>query len=54
MNIIDDIEKSREELNKLGSTKDLQDPEVIQMSQSLDQLINEYYKNSHEKKPANS
>lgn len=44
MGIIDLINELRAHLDKLGFEKGLQDPEVIELSQKLDKLINIYYK----------
>lgn len=38
------IEGLREKLNDIGLTRKLIDPEVIQVSQQLDQLLNQYNK----------
>ncbi|WP_425802393.1 Spo0E family sporulation regulatory protein-aspartic acid phosphatase [Desulfitobacterium sp. Sab5] len=38
------IEETRKELNQLGMCKPLTDPEVIDLSQRLDLLLNEYQK----------
>lgn len=43
MDIISRIEKLRLELHKLAIEKGLQDPQVIEVSRLLDELINEYY-----------
>lgn len=40
------IEETRKELNQLGMYKPLTDPEVINLSQRLDLLLNEYQKHS--------
>ncbi|CDX02277.1 Spo0E like sporulation regulatory protein [Desulfitobacterium sp. LBE] len=37
------IEDMRKELNQLGKRKPLTDPEVISLSQRLDELLNEYH-----------
>ncbi|AFM01090.1 MULTISPECIES: aspartyl-phosphate phosphatase Spo0E family protein [Desulfitobacterium] len=37
------IEDMRKELNQLGKRKPLTDPEVVDLSQKLDKLLNEYY-----------
>lgn len=37
------IEALRKRLNKYGSTHSLVDDEVVQMSQQLDVLLNQYY-----------
>ena len=37
------IEEMRSELNQLGKRKPLTDPEVVDLSQKLDALLNEYY-----------
>lgn len=44
MDIIQRIEKLRRELVEQGQKKGLQDPNVIELSQRLDKLINVYYK----------
>lgn len=44
MDIIQRIEKLRRELVEQGQQKGLQDPNVIELSQRLDKLINVYYK----------
>lgn len=44
MDIIQRIEKLRWELVEQGQKKGLQDPNVIELSQRLDKLINAYYK----------
>ncbi|AHF06777.1 aspartyl-phosphate phosphatase Spo0E family protein [Desulfitobacterium metallireducens] len=36
------IEEVREELIQLGANKPFTDPEVVKISQELDQLLNEY------------
>ena len=36
------IEKLRKHLNELGKVKSLSDPEVVDTSQKLDDLLNEY------------
>ncbi|MDQ0174600.1 aspartyl-phosphate phosphatase Spo0E family protein [Bacillus chungangensis] len=36
------IEKLRKQLNELGKVKSLYDPEVVDTSQKLDELLNEY------------
>ncbi|WP_088186680.1 aspartyl-phosphate phosphatase Spo0E family protein [Desulfosporosinus sp. FKA] len=41
--LLKSIEIVREKLNTLGSNKSLVDPEVIQLSQRLDLLLNIYY-----------
>ncbi|HVJ50709.1 aspartyl-phosphate phosphatase Spo0E family protein [Desulfitobacterium sp.] len=38
------IEALRKRLNKLGTTHDLVDDEVVAVSQQLDQVLNEYQK----------
>jgi hypothetical protein len=38
------IEKMRRELVELGMQKGFQDPQVIEKSQTLDELINQYYR----------
>lgn len=38
------IEETRKELNHLGMCKSLTDPEVINLSQRLDLLLNEYHR----------
>ncbi|MEN6350979.1 MAG: aspartyl-phosphate phosphatase Spo0E family protein [Syntrophomonas sp.] len=43
MNIIKRIEDLRYELVRLGALKGFQDPEVIKLSQRIDDLINRYY-----------
>lgn len=42
--LIKPIEEMRKELNQLGKRKPLTDPEVVKLSQKLDQLLNEYYR----------
>lgn len=37
------IEDMRKKLNQLGANKPLTDPEVVELSQKLDKLLNEYY-----------
>ncbi|MEN6459981.1 MAG: aspartyl-phosphate phosphatase Spo0E family protein [Syntrophomonas sp.] len=44
MNIILMIEELREELIKNGMDKGFQDPQVIMISEKLDDLINQYYR----------
>ncbi|MDD3269322.1 MAG: aspartyl-phosphate phosphatase Spo0E family protein [Syntrophomonadaceae bacterium] len=44
MRIIQSIEELRKELNELGTIKGLHDPEVIRLSQKLDEIINTYYR----------
>ncbi|WP_088187162.1 aspartyl-phosphate phosphatase Spo0E family protein [Desulfosporosinus sp. FKA] len=41
--ILKSIEILRGKLNTLGSNKPLVDPEVVQLSQRLDLLLNVYY-----------
>ncbi|AFM40287.1 Spo0E like sporulation regulatory protein [Desulfosporosinus acidiphilus SJ4] len=41
--ILNSIEILRGKLNTLGSIKSLVDPEVVQLSQRLDLLLNVYY-----------
>jgi hypothetical protein len=41
-NIRELIEEKRKELIQLGTCKPLTDPEVVKLSQRLDQLLNEY------------
>lgn len=41
-NLLRDIERLKKELNELGKVKKLTDPEVVQLSQKLDVLLNEY------------
>jgi hypothetical protein len=43
MSIVQIIEKLRNELVELGTIRGLQDPEVIRLSQKLDEYINDYY-----------
>lgn len=38
------IEKARDELIELGIKRGFQDPKVIEKSQILDELINQYYR----------
>jgi len=38
------IEGLRKKLNKFGLTRDLIDSEVVEVSQQLDCLLNQYYK----------
>ena len=38
------IEKVRMELIQLGTNKPLTDPEVVELSQRLDRLLNEYFR----------
>lgn len=38
------IEETRKDLNQLGMCKPLTDPEVVNLSQRLDLLLNEYYR----------
>ncbi|HWP97717.1 MAG TPA: aspartyl-phosphate phosphatase Spo0E family protein [Syntrophomonadaceae bacterium] len=45
MDVVERIEELRIILNKLGEAKGLQDPEVIRISQILDEMINTYYGN---------
>ncbi len=44
MNICMKIEELRLELNKLGEEKGLSDPDVINLSERLDELIVQYYR----------
>ena len=44
MNIAMRIEKVREELVDMGIRIGFQDPQVIEKSQMLDELINQYYR----------
>ncbi|RNC27959.1 MAG: hypothetical protein AWM53_02070 [Candidatus Dichloromethanomonas elyunquensis] len=37
------IERLRSKLNKFGVNRDLVDPEVVQLSQELDFVLNKYY-----------
>lgn len=41
---IQKIEKARDELIELGTKRGFQDPKVIEKSQMLDELINQYYR----------
>ncbi|MEN6388886.1 MAG: aspartyl-phosphate phosphatase Spo0E family protein [Syntrophomonas sp.] len=43
MDVINRIEKLRLELHRLATEKGFQDPQVIEVSGILDELINEYY-----------
>lgn len=43
MDILQSIEKLRAQLIEVGLIKGLQDPQVIEISQKLDVLINIYY-----------
>lgn len=43
MDLLDQIEKLRYGLYALSDGKELVDPEVVQVSQELDRLLNEYY-----------
>lgn len=52
MNIILMIEELREELIKNGMDKGFQDPQVIMISEKLDDLINQYYRITSEVKIA--
>jgi len=44
MKIVQMIEELRKELIEQGTSKGLQDPEVIRLSQKLDEFINTYYR----------
>ncbi len=44
MDICGKIEELRVELNKLGEEKGLSDPDVINLSERLDELIVQYYR----------
>lgn len=48
VDIITKIEVLRLELNKLGEEKGIGDPEVIELSQKLDELILQYYSKKNE------
>ena len=37
------IEDKREQLNRMGKNKSLIDPEVVQLSQFIDSLLNMYH-----------
>lgn len=43
------IEEMRKELNQLGDRKPLTDPEVVKLSQRLDELLNKYWKLQYNK-----
>lgn len=42
--LLTQIEKIRQELYNLARNKILNDPDVIEMSQKLDHLLNEYHR----------
>ncbi|MEN6462451.1 MAG: aspartyl-phosphate phosphatase Spo0E family protein [Syntrophomonas sp.] len=44
MDIIQSIERLRAKLVEKGMEKGFQDPQVIELSQKLDDLINKYYR----------
>lgn len=44
MDLLQIIEELRQQLEEIGIEKGLQDPEVLEASQRLDRLINEYYR----------
>lgn len=44
--LIEQIEELRYRLYGLSKGKELVDPEVVQMSQELDRLLNEYYQSN--------
>lgn len=48
------VEELRGRLNELGNKKDLIDPEVIQASKKLDEVLNEYQKLVKEKEKGRS
>ncbi len=48
MNIMQRIEELRSELIEKGTSQGFQDPQVIVISQQLDELINQYYRLGHE------
>lgn len=43
MSLLGAIEELRHYLNQVASTRRLTDPEVVGLSQRLDQLLNEYH-----------
>ncbi|MEA4926629.1 MAG: aspartyl-phosphate phosphatase Spo0E family protein [Syntrophomonadaceae bacterium] len=47
-NTITKIEKARQDLNEMGLKRGFNDPEVIEQSRMLDELINEYYRSMKE------
>ncbi len=47
-NTITKIEKARQDLNEMGIKRGFKDPEVIEQSRILDELINEYYRSMEE------
>lgn len=49
MDITDEIEQLRLQLNEIGEKKGLQDPEVFKLSQRLDELIVQYYRSQNPK-----
>lgn len=44
MDIVKKIEILRSKLHQVGMEKGFKNPEVLQLSQTLDNLINEYYR----------
>ena len=48
------IEEMRKELNRLGDRKPLTDPEVVKLSQRLDELLNKYWKLQYNKSQENA
>ncbi len=42
--LLNRIERSRKKLNKFGAVRNLVDPEVVELSQELDFLLNKYHK----------
>ncbi|MEN6327096.1 MAG: aspartyl-phosphate phosphatase Spo0E family protein [Syntrophomonas sp.] len=44
MNIMQRVENMRRELIEIGISHGFQDPQVISLSQQLDELINQYYR----------
>lgn len=42
--LLEIIEDMKIDLNQLGSCKPLTDPDVVNLSEKLDKLLNQYYK----------
>ncbi|CAG7652078.1 Spo0E family sporulation regulatory protein-aspartic acid phosphatase [Paenibacillus allorhizosphaerae] len=43
------LERAREDLNKIAEVRGMQDPLVLQKSQSLDELVNRFLQLQHQK-----
>jgi len=47
VDIVKMIEILRSDLNRVGTEKGFQNPEVMRLSQALDKLINMYYRSAY-------